>query len=82
MLSLNYLSDSFLLSCPKVGVQIFTKRSSGKDQSGQPKPDDVISYLEKHSPARLLYLEHLVLERHIKVSLLSLPSVKGLVCRM
>ncbi|CAL8362400.1 unnamed protein product [Gadus morhua 'NCC'] len=59
-------SDWALKRDPKVGVQIFTKRSSGKDQSGQPMPDDVITYLEKHSPARLLYLEHLVLERRIK----------------
>lgn len=66
----NY-SDFF---CSKVGVQIFTKRSPGQDHSGQPKPDDIITYLEKHGHARLLYLEHLVLERHVQVTPLSIAT--------
>lgn len=49
-----------------IGVQIFTKRPLGKDQSGQLNPDDIITYLQKHSNALLLYLEHVVLERRIQ----------------
>lgn len=52
--------------CPQVGVHIFTKRPASKELP-QLNPDDVISYLVKHSQALLLYLEHLVLERRIKV---------------
>lgn len=59
-------SDWALKRDPKVGVQIFTKRSPGQDHSGQPKADDIITYLENHGHARLLYLEHLVLERHVQ----------------
>ncbi|XP_061619004.1 transforming growth factor-beta receptor-associated protein 1 homolog [Phyllopteryx taeniolatus] len=50
---------------PTTAVHIFTKRPVGKDQSDL-KPDDVITYLEKHREAVLLYLEHLVLERQIQ----------------
>ncbi|XP_062303319.1 transforming growth factor-beta receptor-associated protein 1 homolog [Osmerus eperlanus] len=49
-----------------IGVQIFTKRPVGKEQPGQPDPDDVIACLQKHSRALLLYLEQLVLERRIQ----------------
>lgn len=48
------------------GVSIFTKRTCTKDQSLL-NPDDVIKYLEKHSQALLLYLEHLVLEKKTQV---------------
>jgi len=34
---------------------------------GQLNPNDVIAYLEKHSQALLLYLEHLVLEKKLQV---------------
>lgn len=50
---------------PATGIRIFTKRPVGKDRS-EVNPDEVISYLEKHSQALLLYLEHLVLERKIQ----------------
>ncbi|XP_010885012.1 transforming growth factor-beta receptor-associated protein 1 homolog [Esox lucius] len=53
-----------------IGVQIFTKRPVGKNQSKdqpcQVNPDDVVTYLGKHSQALLLYLEHLVLEKQIQ----------------
>uniref|UniRef100_A0A674DDG9 Transforming growth factor, beta receptor associated protein 1 n=1 Tax=Salmo trutta TaxID=8032 RepID=A0A674DDG9_SALTR len=49
-----------------IGVQIFTRRP--KDQvKDQVNPDDVITYLGKHSQALLLYLEHLVLGRRIQI---------------
>ncbi|KAJ3593828.1 hypothetical protein NHX12_006162 [Muraenolepis orangiensis] len=73
-------SDWALRRDPKVGIQIFTKRSAGKDQSGQPKPDDVIAYLEKHCHARRLYLEHLVLERRIQFTAAVGPSPDSLTC--
>uniref|UniRef100_A0AAZ3RRR3 CNH domain-containing protein n=1 Tax=Oncorhynchus tshawytscha TaxID=74940 RepID=A0AAZ3RRR3_ONCTS len=54
-----------------IGVQIFTRRPVGQDQVKEQKdqvnPDDVITYLGKHSQALLLYLEHLVLGRRIQV---------------
>ncbi|CAB1327450.1 unnamed protein product [Coregonus sp. 'balchen'] len=51
-----------------IGVQVFTKRPLGlgkdqvKEQKGQVNPDDVITYLGKHSQALLLYLEYLIQE--------------------
>lgn len=56
-------------------MQIFTRRPVGQDQVKEQKdqvkeqvnPDDVITYLGKHSQALLLYLEHLVLGRRIQV---------------
>lgn len=42
-------------------------RPVGKDLLGELNPDDVITYLGKHSQALLLYMEHLVLERRIQV---------------
>ncbi|KAM3877163.1 transforming growth factor-beta receptor-associated protein 1 homolog [Diretmus argenteus] len=59
-------ADWALRKDPTIGVQIFTKRLASKDQSGLLNPDDVITYLGKHSQALLLYLEHLVLERRIQ----------------
>nr|XP_061796722.1 transforming growth factor-beta receptor-associated protein 1 homolog [Nerophis lumbriciformis] len=50
---------------PTVAVHIFTNRSVGKVQP-ELQPKDVITYLEKHREALLLYLEHLVLERKIQ----------------
>lgn len=50
---------------PTKGVHIFTRRPASKDQS-QLNPDDVITYLGKHSQALILYLEYLVLERRIQ----------------
>nr|XP_040019423.1 transforming growth factor-beta receptor-associated protein 1 homolog [Gasterosteus aculeatus aculeatus]XP_040019430.1 transforming growth factor-beta receptor-associated protein 1 homolog [Gasterosteus aculeatus aculeatus]XP_040019439.1 transforming growth factor-beta receptor-associated protein 1 homolog [Gasterosteus aculeatus aculeatus] len=58
-------ADWALRKDPTVGVHIFTKRPASKELP-QLNPDDVISYLGKHSQALLLYLEHLVLERRIK----------------
>ncbi|KAM9826635.1 transforming growth factor-beta receptor-associated protein 1 homolog [Syngnathus typhle] len=48
---------------PTTAVQIFTKRCAGQSDLN---PDDVITFLEKHREALLLYLEHLVLERRIE----------------
>lgn len=56
-------------------MQIFTRRPVGQDQVKEQKdqvkeqvnPDDVITYLGKHSQALLLYLEHLVLGQRIQV---------------
>uniref|UniRef100_A0A667ZAK8 Transforming growth factor, beta receptor associated protein 1 n=1 Tax=Myripristis murdjan TaxID=586833 RepID=A0A667ZAK8_9TELE len=59
-------ADWALRKDPTIGVQIFTKRPTTKDQSGVLNPDDVITYLGKHSQALLLYLEHLVLERRLQ----------------
>ncbi|XP_035992465.1 transforming growth factor-beta receptor-associated protein 1 homolog [Fundulus heteroclitus] len=58
-------ADWALQKDPTTGVHIFTRRPACK---GQPEvdPDEVIAYLEKHSQALLLYLEHLVLERKIQ----------------
>ncbi|MEQ2211396.1 hypothetical protein XENOCAPTIV_029593, partial [Xenoophorus captivus] len=65
----------------ETGVHIFTKRPVSK---GRPEvnPDEVITYLGKHSQALLLYLEHLVLERktqkekfHTHLALLYLDRV-------
>ncbi|XP_051918602.1 transforming growth factor-beta receptor-associated protein 1 homolog [Hippocampus zosterae] len=50
---------------PTTAVHIFTKRSDGKAQSDM-NPEDVITYLERHGEALLLYLEHLVHERRIQ----------------
>lgn len=65
---------SFLLS-PNVsfcrsqtGVHIFTKRPKSRNGSNL-SPDDVVTYLGKHSRALLLYLEHLVLEEKIQVQM-------------
>lgn len=55
-------ADWALQKDPVLGVHIFTKRVIHKDQSDL-NPDEVVTYLEKHSKAQLLYLEHLVLER-------------------
>lgn len=70
---------SFLLS-PNVsfcrsqtGVHIFTKRPKSRNGSNL-SPDDVVTYLGKHSRALLLYLEHLVLEEKIQVQMDSLIS--------
>ncbi|XP_041935872.1 transforming growth factor-beta receptor-associated protein 1 homolog [Alosa sapidissima] len=50
-----------------IGVQIFTKRPvEGRDQGAPMNPEDVVTYLQKHSHALLLYLEHLVLEKHVQ----------------
>ncbi|KAM4630033.1 transforming growth factor-beta receptor-associated protein 1 homolog [Polymixia lowei] len=59
-------ADWALRKDPAIGVQIFTKRPAVKDQTGHPNPDDVITYLGKHSQALLFYLEHLVLEKRIQ----------------
>ncbi|XP_062384156.1 transforming growth factor-beta receptor-associated protein 1 homolog isoform X2 [Sardina pilchardus] len=50
-----------------IGVQIFTKRPvEGGGQGVRINPEDVLTYLQKHSHALLLYLEHLVLEQHVQ----------------
>ncbi|KAL2087451.1 hypothetical protein ACEWY4_016279 [Coilia grayii] len=49
-----------------VGVQIFTKRPVGGDQGSRLNPEDVVTYLQKHSHALLLYLEHLVLDQQVQ----------------
>ncbi|XP_034048733.1 transforming growth factor-beta receptor-associated protein 1 homolog [Thalassophryne amazonica] len=59
-------ADWALQRDPTIGVHIFIKRPSSKDHSNELNPDDVIAYLGKHNLALLLYLEHLVLERHIQ----------------
>lgn len=56
-----------LLNRLQIGVQIFTKRPTSEEKIGQLNPDDVITYLQKHSQALLLYLEHLVLEKRLQV---------------
>uniref|UniRef100_A0A671TEV7 Transforming growth factor, beta receptor associated protein 1 n=1 Tax=Sparus aurata TaxID=8175 RepID=A0A671TEV7_SPAAU len=58
-------ADWALQKDPTNGVHIFTKRPGSKDQP-ELNSDDVITYLEKHNQALLLYLEHLVLERRIQ----------------
>ncbi|XP_062852884.1 transforming growth factor-beta receptor-associated protein 1 homolog [Trichomycterus rosablanca] len=50
----------------KLGVQIFTKRPASKELTGQLNPDEVITYLQKHHQALMLYLEHIVLERRLQ----------------
>lgn len=57
----------YLLDHLQIGVQIFTKRPTSEEKMGQLNPNDVIAYLEKHSQALLLYLEHLVLEKKLQV---------------
>ncbi|MEQ2183873.1 transforming growth factor, beta receptor associated protein 1 [Goodea atripinnis] len=59
-------ADWALRKDPTTGVHIFTKRPVSKGRS-EVNPDEVITYLGKHSQALLLYLEHLVLERKIQV---------------
>ncbi|KAM6980397.1 transforming growth factor-beta receptor-associated protein 1 homolog isoform 1-T2 [Aplochiton taeniatus] len=78
-------ADWALRKDPTIGVQMFTKRPVSKGQSGQPNPDDVITYLGKHSQALLLYLENLVLERrtqkekfHTHLAVLYLETVLSL----
>ncbi|XP_061597424.1 transforming growth factor-beta receptor-associated protein 1 homolog isoform X1 [Cololabis saira] len=58
-------ADWALRNNPTIGVQIFTKRPSSKNQS-EMSHDDVITYLGKNHQALLLYLEHLVLEKKIQ----------------
>ncbi|XP_034381601.1 transforming growth factor-beta receptor-associated protein 1 homolog [Cyclopterus lumpus] len=58
-------ADWALRKDPTMGVNIFRKRPASKELL-ELNPDDVVSYLGKHSQALLLYLEHLVLERWIK----------------
>lgn len=52
----------------QTGVHIFTKRPKSRNGSNL-SPDDVVTYLGKHSRALLLYLEHLVLEEKIQVKM-------------
>uniref|UniRef100_A0A3P8QZX7 CNH domain-containing protein n=1 Tax=Astatotilapia calliptera TaxID=8154 RepID=A0A3P8QZX7_ASTCA len=58
-------ADWALRKDPIVGVHIFTKRHTSKDQP-ELNPDDVITYLGKHNQALLLYLENLVLEKRVQ----------------
>lgn len=58
-------ADWTLRKNPVTGVQVFTKRPVTKNLS-ELNPDDVVTYLEKHREALLLYLEHLVLEKQIQ----------------
>uniref|UniRef100_A0A3Q4I2F6 Transforming growth factor, beta receptor associated protein 1 n=1 Tax=Neolamprologus brichardi TaxID=32507 RepID=A0A3Q4I2F6_NEOBR len=58
-------ADWALRKDPIVGVHIFTKRHTSKDQL-ELNPDDVITYLGKHNQALLLYLENLVLEKRVQ----------------
>lgn len=58
-------ADWALRKDPTIGVHIFTKRHTNKAQP-ELNPDDVITYLGKHSQALLLYLEHLVLEKRVQ----------------
>ncbi|XP_076011478.1 transforming growth factor-beta receptor-associated protein 1 homolog [Genypterus blacodes] len=59
-------ADWALSKDPVIGVHIFTKRPVRKDLSDELNPDDVTTYLRKHSQALLLYMEHVVLERRIQ----------------
>ncbi|XP_030637432.1 transforming growth factor-beta receptor-associated protein 1 homolog [Chanos chanos] len=60
-------ADWALQKDQKIGVQIFTKRPISDDETaGKLNPDDVITYLQKHSQALLLYLEHLVLDQRVQ----------------
>uniref|UniRef100_A0A8C1EAM2 Transforming growth factor, beta receptor associated protein 1 n=1 Tax=Cyprinus carpio carpio TaxID=630221 RepID=A0A8C1EAM2_CYPCA len=81
-------ADWALQKDQKVGVQIFTKRFTSEEKTGQLNPDDVITYLQKHSQALLLYLEHLVLEKrlqkekcHTHLAVLYADRVLGLISR-
>uniref|UniRef100_A0A671LLB2 Transforming growth factor-beta receptor-associated protein 1 homolog n=1 Tax=Sinocyclocheilus anshuiensis TaxID=1608454 RepID=A0A671LLB2_9TELE len=72
----------------QIGVQIFTKRFTSKEKTGQLNPDGVITYLQNHSQALLLYLEHLVLEKrlqkekyHTHLAVLYADRVLGLISR-
>uniref|UniRef100_A0A673JIY9 Transforming growth factor-beta receptor-associated protein 1 homolog n=1 Tax=Sinocyclocheilus rhinocerous TaxID=307959 RepID=A0A673JIY9_9TELE len=72
----------------QIGVQIFTKRFTSEEKTGQLNPDDVITYLQNHSQALLLYLEHLVLEKrlqkekyHTHLAVLYAERVLGLISR-
>lgn len=58
-------ADWALRKDPIIGVRVFTKRHTSKDQPDL-NPDDVITYLGKHSQALLLYLENLVLEKRVQ----------------
>ena len=51
----------------QIGAQIFTKRPVDGDQGSKMNPEDVVTYLQKHSHALVLYLEHLVLDQHVQV---------------
>ncbi|KAM8877592.1 transforming growth factor-beta receptor-associated protein 1 homolog isoform 1-T2 [Synchiropus picturatus] len=57
-------ADWALQKDPTRAVHIFTKRPDKNRQTVN--PDDVISYLERHNEALLLYLEHLVLNRRVQ----------------
>ncbi|TRY62441.1 hypothetical protein DNTS_032246 [Danionella cerebrum] len=59
-------ADWALQRDPKIGVQIFCRRPVSEEQRGQLNPEEVISYLQKHSQALVLYLEHLVLDRRVQ----------------
>ncbi|KAI4884620.1 hypothetical protein NFI96_022242 [Prochilodus magdalenae] len=59
-------ADWALQKDQKIGVQIFTKRPISKETTGLLNQDEVIKYLEKHSQALVLYLEHLVLDRRVQ----------------
>ncbi|XP_026989205.1 transforming growth factor-beta receptor-associated protein 1 homolog [Tachysurus fulvidraco] len=59
-------ADWALQKDQKLGVRIFTKRPASKEPARQLNPDNVITYLQKHNQALILYLEHLVLERRIQ----------------
>uniref|UniRef100_A0A4W4GKZ9 CNH domain-containing protein n=1 Tax=Electrophorus electricus TaxID=8005 RepID=A0A4W4GKZ9_ELEEL len=78
-------ADWALQKDQKIGVQIFTKRPISKELLNA---DDVITYLQKHHRALLLYLEHLVLERkvqrekyHTHLAVLYADQVLGLLSR-
>ncbi|XP_077482304.1 transforming growth factor-beta receptor-associated protein 1 homolog [Stigmatopora argus] len=58
-------ADWALHKNPTTAVHIFTNRSVDEAESTF-KPKDVITYMEKHKEALLLYLEHLVLELKIQ----------------
>lgn len=68
-------SSALLTSCVllQVGVQVFTKRPLDEQQNIF-NPDDVISCLKKYPRALARYLEHLVVDRNVQVSL---PSRSG-----
>ncbi|MCJ8729813.1 hypothetical protein PDJAM_G00111380 [Pangasius djambal] len=59
-------ADWALQKDQKLGVRIFTKRPVSKEQTRQLNPDEVITYLQKHNQALVLYLEHVVLERRLQ----------------
>ncbi|XP_028810168.1 transforming growth factor-beta receptor-associated protein 1 homolog [Denticeps clupeoides] len=59
-------SDWALQRDQRIGVQIFTKRPVDGELRGQINPENVVTYLQKHCEALLIYLEHLVLDRRIQ----------------